>query len=201
MRRDDSGGRERIFGIIQDITERKRAEAEVRASEQRYRYIFQSTGVSIWEEDLSQIRDAIEDLKARGVRDFREYCADHPEFVEQAISMVKVVDVNDATLELFMAESKEELLASVRDVFLPETLQVFVGELIAIAEGRTSQLSMAIEGARRQGMQPLNDALAGLVQSGSVDVREAYRRAADRGGFLALLKRLGMDTALIERVG
>ena len=70
-----------------------------------------------------------------------------------------------------------------------------------IAEGRTSQLSIAIEGARRQGMQPLNDALAGLVQSGSVDVREAYRRAADRAGFLDLLKRLGMDTALIERVG
>ena len=70
-----------------------------------------------------------------------------------------------------------------------------------IAEGRTSQLSIAIEGARRQGMQPLNDALAGLVQSGSVDVREAYRRAANRAGFLDLLKRLGMDTALIERVG
>jgi len=47
----------------------------------------------------------------------------------------------------------------------------------------------------------LGDALAGLVQSGSVDVREAYRRAADRAGFLALLKRLGMDTALIERAG
>ena len=70
-----------------------------------------------------------------------------------------------------------------------------------IAEGRTSQIPIAIEGARRQGMQPLNDALAGLVQSGSVDVREAYRRAADRSGFLGLLKRLGMDTAPIERVG
>jgi hypothetical protein len=34
-----------------------------------------------------------------------------------------------------------------------------------------------------------------------VDVREAYRRAADRAGLLALLKRLGMDTALIERAG
>ena len=43
-------------------------------------------------------------------------------------------------------------------------------------------------------MQPLNDALVGLVQSGSVDVTEAYRRAADRTGFVALLKRLGMDT-------
>jgi twitching motility protein PilT len=70
-----------------------------------------------------------------------------------------------------------------------------------IAEGRTSQLPIAIEGARRQGMQPLNDALAGLVQSGSVDVREAHRHAADRDGFLTLLKRLGMDTALIERAG
>jgi twitching motility protein PilT len=70
-----------------------------------------------------------------------------------------------------------------------------------IAEGKTSQLPNAIEGGRRQGMQPLNDALAGLVQSGAVDVREAYMRSADRAGFLGLLKRLGMDTALIERVG
>jgi twitching motility protein PilT len=63
-----------------------------------------------------------------------------------------------------------------------------------IAEGRTSQLPAAIEGGRRQGMMPLNDALAAFVQSGAVDVREAHRRAADRAGFLALLKRLGIDT-------
>jgi twitching motility protein PilT len=33
-----------------------------------------------------------------------------------------------------------------------------------IAEGKTSQLPMAIEGGRRYGMMPLNDALVGLVQ-------------------------------------
>jgi twitching motility protein PilT len=69
-----------------------------------------------------------------------------------------------------------------------------------IAEGRTSQLPAAIEGGRRQGMLPLNDALAAFVQSGAVDVREAYRRSADRAGFLALLKRLGLDTTPIERM-
>jgi twitching motility protein PilT len=69
-----------------------------------------------------------------------------------------------------------------------------------IAEGRTSQLPLAIEGGRRQGMMPLNDALVGFVQSGVVDVREAYRRAADRAGFLVLLKRMGMDTTAIERM-
>ncbi len=138
VRRDEAGRPQRIFGIIQDITERKRAEAEVRESERRYRYIFQSTGVSIWEEDFSQIKEAIDDLNARGVRDLREYCALHPEFVERAIAMVKILDVNDATVELFGAESKDELMVSLHKVFLPETMEVFVQELVAIAEGRTS---------------------------------------------------------------
>src|ERR1700694_5257278 len=52
--------------------------------------------------------------------------------------MVRIVDVNDVTVKLFDAESKEELLASLPKVFVPETQEVFVGELIAIADGRTS---------------------------------------------------------------
>lgn len=69
-----------------------------------------------------------------------------------------------------------------------------------IAEGKTSQVPLAIEGGRKYGMVPLNDALVGFVQSGAVDAREAYRRAADRPGFLALLKRQGIDTSFVERL-
>jgi twitching motility protein PilT len=69
-----------------------------------------------------------------------------------------------------------------------------------IAEGRTSQLRMAIEGGRMHGMVPLNDALVGLVQAGSVDLREACLRAADRVGFFASLKRHGIDTSAVERL-
>jgi twitching motility protein PilT len=69
-----------------------------------------------------------------------------------------------------------------------------------IAEGKTSQLPMAIAGGRRYGMMPLNDALVGLVQQNIVDGREAYRFASDRQGLLASLKQYGVDTSFIERL-
>jgi len=69
-----------------------------------------------------------------------------------------------------------------------------------IAEGKTSQLSMAIEAGRRHGMVTLNESLAGFVQSGAVEVGEAYRRSADRTGFLSLLKRRGIDASVMEKI-
>src|SRR5947208_7939313 len=124
--------------LRKEIIEHKRTDAELRESEQRYRHIFQTAGVSIWEEDFSQVTDAIDDLKDKGVRNFSQYIAAHPEFIQQAVSMVKVIDVNDATVRLFEAQSKDELLVSLHKIFLPEAEEVFAGELIAIAEGRTS---------------------------------------------------------------
>ena len=69
-----------------------------------------------------------------------------------------------------------------------------------IAEGKTSQLPLALDSGRKHGMVPLNDALVAFVQSGVVDAREAYRQAADRTGFLNQLKREGVDTSFIERL-
>ncbi len=134
---NESGDLVEMFGTIVDITERKRADAELRASESRHRHIFQAVGVSIWEEDFSRVKAAIDDLKAEGIQDFRQYVDAHPDFVRQALAMVRLVDVNEATLRLFGAQSKEDLLVSLDRVFTPETCEVFAGELIAVAEGRT----------------------------------------------------------------
>src|SRR6266851_7358466 len=109
----------------------------LRGSEKRYRHIFESTGVSIWEEDFSRVKAAIDDLRSSGVRDFRAYFAEHPQFLQDAIAMVKVVDVNAVSVKLFAAESKAELLASLDRILVAETYEVFVEQLVAIAEGRT----------------------------------------------------------------
>jgi pilus retraction protein PilT len=70
----------------------------------------------------------------------------------------------------------------------------------AIAEGKTSQLPMALEGGRGHGMMPLNDALVGLVRNGSVEVRDAWRHSPDRPGFLGALNRQGIDTSFVEHL-
>jgi PAS domain S-box-containing protein len=137
LQRDALGRPTAILETNNDVTERKQAEAELRGSEGRYRHIFQSAGVSIWEEDFSEVKRAIDDLKAQGVTNFREYLATHPDFVLQAIAMVKITDVNDTTLTLLEAQSKDDLRVSLHQVFLPETREAFAGELLAIAEGRT----------------------------------------------------------------
>jgi twitching motility protein PilT len=69
-----------------------------------------------------------------------------------------------------------------------------------IAEGKTSQLPMAIAAGRRVGMTTLADTLLFQVQNGIVDVRDAYRAVGDRAAFVALLKREGVDTSALERL-
>jgi len=138
LQRDPQGRPAGVLETNNDITERKRAEETLLESERRYRHIFQMVSVSIWQGDFSRIKAAIDELKAGGVEDFREYLAAHPEFARKAISMVKIADVNDGSLELFAADSKDDLLASLDRIFVPETRKVLEGALIAIAEGRTS---------------------------------------------------------------
>jgi PAS domain S-box-containing protein len=137
LQEDERGRPVATMETNNDVTERKQADAELRESERRYRNIFQTAGVSIWEEDFSKVKTAIDELKAQGVEDFGRYFATHPEFVRQAIGMVRIVNVNEATLDLLAARRKEELLVSLHKVFLPESEAVFAQVLVAIAEGRT----------------------------------------------------------------
>ena len=131
------------FALIAAFMDRRFARARheariVEASEARYRRIFDTAAVSIWDQDFSQVVAALDALRARGVRDFGRYFDEHPEFVAEAAGLVRVRDVNQATLELFEARDKAELLGALDRVFLPETLAVFRDELLAIAEGAPS---------------------------------------------------------------
>ena len=111
----------------------------LRESEQRHRSIFESTGVSIWEQDFSGAKAVIDELKAQGVRDFRQYFAAHWDVVRRLDRLVRVLDVNEETVKMFRAKSKADLLASLDKLRTPETRATFVDLLVNIAEGWTSR--------------------------------------------------------------
>jgi len=99
--------------------------------------LFNGAAVSLWEEDFSAVAAALEALRTSGVRDLRAWLAEHPGFVREAAEKVKVVDVNEATVRLLEARSREELRGSLARFFVPETASAFAAELFLLWEGGT----------------------------------------------------------------
>jgi two-component system response regulator AtoC len=112
-------------------------ERRLRESEHRFRTIFETVPVSIWEEDFAELKAAISELKSKGVADFRAYVEEHPEFLDQALKMIRVLDVNEATVNLYGAQSKEKLLGGLEHVLGKQELETFREVLVALAEGET----------------------------------------------------------------
>ena len=107
-------------------------------SENKYRGLFEATPVSLWEEDFSKVKQFIDGLRQQGVTDFRSHFEAHPQDVYHCLSLIKVNDVNQATLQLYKAANKAELLNNIGKVLGPESFHLFKEELILIGEGATS---------------------------------------------------------------
>jgi PAS domain S-box-containing protein len=138
----------------EDISERKNLEAELEkhtrhleelvearteelaASEEKYRELFVSSPISLWEEDFSAANSYLIQLQQRGIVNLKQYLTDNPDEVAKCSGMVKVLSVNDATLKLYGAKSAQEIVR-LNSVLDKGSLQVFTDELVAFADGRT----------------------------------------------------------------
>ncbi len=132
------GGRECMTGFARDVTLRRAAEQARGEEESRYRSLFEDCPISLWEEDLSEVKLFLDSLRERGVRDFRAHFAAHAEDLIQCVLRVRIIDVNKATLRLLEAGSKAELLAGLDKVFTEDSLRVAVEEFSDLADGKFS---------------------------------------------------------------
>ena len=101
------------------------------------RSIFEHSAVSLWEEDISGLRTLIREWQSRKVSDLRAYLLAHPALVRKGIKAVRVVDVNEATLRLYEAKRRKDLLGPLDITLDAESLKDFIELIVAVAEGRT----------------------------------------------------------------
>jgi PAS domain S-box-containing protein len=115
----------------------KTSSSESREGDEKYRTIFEYSAVSLWEEDISKLRSRLNDMNSRGSFSLRTYLIDHPEFVQEAVGLIEVTDVNRASLQLFEADRKEQLLGPLNLVLDAVSRAALVDTIFAIDEGKS----------------------------------------------------------------
>ncbi len=127
--------RERTAELEREVETRRQTEASLAERESRSKGLFENTEVSIWNEDMSDLHLALEELRGLGVHDLRKYLDENPGAAWELAARVKINHVNQATLKLFGAAAEDQFLAEITNTFGPNTISVFVDELCAIWSG------------------------------------------------------------------
>lgn len=126
----------RILVSAEDVTARETARRQAANAERYATGLFQHSPVSLWVEDFSTIKQLMDDLRARGIEDFRVFTDVHPEFVERCLSEIRVIEVNRHTLDMFGASSTAELVDNTAEIFRDDTHRHFREQLIELWNGR-----------------------------------------------------------------
>ena len=150
--RDQQTDHGNLVGIRIDVTERRQAEEALERSEQRYRSLFEAAPISLWEEDWSEVKRIVDDLKAEGVTDLAQAFRERPELLEQAARGIRILNVNEATLKIYHADDKQQLIDEHHRRLHNAPWPSFLEELLCLAAGQrrvtTESEDLRLDGAR-----------------------------------------------------
>lgn len=124
-------------GYARDITKRRTFEEDLKQSESKYRMLFESSPVSLWEEDFSRIKLYFDKLKKSGITNFRKFFTENPDKITYCLKLIKVLDINPATLKLYDCSDKESIIKNLYQFLCDESRKLFIEEFAVLADGAT----------------------------------------------------------------
>ena len=135
---------------ITPYTEACRLEEKSRhLAEARFMY----SPTSLWVEDFSRIKTKLDNVRALGIEDFKTFLDVHSDFINECIKDIVVIDVNQATLDLFGAPNKDTLYKNMHKVFAQEMVKTFREQLIELWNGNIHHhreaINYALDGSIR----------------------------------------------------
>jgi len=132
---------------VSELTEtgqiRRKTDGALKASVDRYEALFHDSPIPLWEEDFSGLNAYIEDLRAGGVSDLRDYFQKNPSELHGCVEKIKILDVNRAAIELHEASDKISLLSNPGKIFTEKSYEVLTEEIIAITTGASEYMAEA----------------------------------------------------------
>ena len=84
----------RVLYSLEDVTEQRQAETSLRASEAKYREIFNESPSAIWIEDWSPVKRRLSEIATGGVTDFAAYFEVHPDAVVECFELAEIVEIS-----------------------------------------------------------------------------------------------------------
>ncbi|TPP06049.1 PAS domain-containing sensor histidine kinase [Rhizobium glycinendophyticum] len=118
-----------LVGVI-DISDRKRSEAELIASEARYRELFQAMSMGLLHLDTRRLWQIFNRLKQEGVADLRAHLESYPHLLQEAMEATVVAEVNVAAMALYRAASANDLVGkTVKSLWTPKGMKTFIRAL------------------------------------------------------------------------
>lgn len=135
---NSSGQFSGAFAVFYDITDRKMGEITLRDSRARLQTLFDHSPIAIMEIDFSRIKRLLYAIHNQGVDDFREFFQQHPEQVEACEQLLRVLNANQAAVQLYGFTDKEFFLGQVNKVLARGPRDLFIEQLIALAEEKNS---------------------------------------------------------------
>ncbi len=144
--------------------------AGVPAHADDFEAMFELAPVSLWLEDYSEVKALFDRWRGEGVDDLRAHLRERHELVAECSRRIRVLRVNRRTLELFGADSRDDLVANLDQVFRDDMFAKHVDEMCALWEGHnrfaTTTVNYALTGRR------LDIQLHGTVLPGYEDTWE-----------------------------
>ncbi|RHX93144.1 MASE1 domain-containing protein [Leptospira stimsonii] len=109
-----------------EIHEKNEARAELEKSQTRYMGLFQHLPVAIIEADYSDLKHVLDGLPKDLKGDlFSDYVEGHPEFVQTCFDSIRVIGVNQETVNLLRVDSYETVFKNWKRFFSQDGFKVF----------------------------------------------------------------------------
>ena len=109
----------------------------LRESERSSNDLFSHAPIGIWVCDFSAVKKHVDEMRAQGIGNLKEFCETHPDEVAACGRQMRVVDANPASLELYGVSSVEELRQPQSGQPSEDEIKSARLSIMAIAQGQT----------------------------------------------------------------